>query len=233
MLCLSFGSVQAEDATFSEAELDQMMAPIALYPDSLLAQVLMAATYPADVAEAVKWSKNNPDKDGDSAVEAVQDQSWDPSVMSLVAFPQVLAMMGEKPDWVQDVGDAFLADPEGVMDTAQKLRGKARDEGNLETTEQQKVIVQQPSSSETIIVIEPADPKIVYVPAYNPTIIYGAWWWPALHALVLPSLWLGIWFRCGAWHWFRYWCWHNPCPLGWMSLGPWPRQGQYQRQQIQ
>ena len=178
MLCLSVGTVQAEDATFSEAELDQMMAPIALYPDSLLAQILMASTYPADVAEAVKWSKDNPDQDGDAAVQAVQDESWDPSVMSLVAFPQVMTMMGEQPDWVQDVGDAFLADSDGVMDTVQKLRSKAREEGNLETTEQQKVIVEEPSSSETVIIIEPADPQVVYVPSYNPTIIYGSWWWP-------------------------------------------------------
>ena len=142
MLCLSLGTAQAEEATFSEAELDQMMAPIALYPDALMAQILMASTYPADVAEAVKWSKDNPDKDGDAAVDAVQDKSWDPSVMSLVAFPQVLVMMGEQPDWVQNVGDAFLADSEAVMDTVQKLRSKAKDEGNLETTEQQKVIVE-------------------------------------------------------------------------------------------
>ena len=178
MLCLSPGTVQAEDATFSEAELDQMMAPIALYPDALLAQILMAVTYPADVAEAVKWSKDNPDQDGDAAVQAVQDKSWDPSVMSLVAFPQVLAMMGEQPDWVQNVGDAFLADSEAVMDTVQKLRSKAKEEGNLKTSEQQKVIMEEPSSSETIIIIESADPRIVYVPSYNPTIIYGTWWWP-------------------------------------------------------
>ncbi len=178
MICLSGGTVQAEDATFTEAELDQMMAPIALYPDSLLAQILMAATYPADVAEAVTWSKNNPGKEGDTAVEAVQDKSWDPSVMSLVAFPQVMTMMGEQPDWVQDVGDAFLADSDAVMDTVQKLRSKAKEEGNLETTEQQKVIVEEPSSSETVIIIEPADPQVVYVPSYNPTVIYGSWWWP-------------------------------------------------------
>ena len=178
MLCLSLGTAQAEDAAFSEAELDQMMAPIALYPDSLLAQILMASTYPADVAEAVKWSKDNPKQDGDAAVDAVHDKSWDPSVMSLVAFPQVLTMMGEKPDWVQNVGDAFLADSETVMDTVQKLRKKAKDEGNLETTEQQKVIVEEPSSSETVVIVEPADPQVVYVPYYNPTIIYGTWWWP-------------------------------------------------------
>jgi len=178
ILCLLLGTAQAEDATFSEAELDQMMAPIALYPDSLLAQILMASTYPADVAEAVQWSKDNPGKDGDAAVDAVQDKSWDPSVMSLVAFPQVLAMAGEKPDWVQNVGDAFLADSEGVMDTVQKLRKKAKDVGNLETTEQQTVTVEQPTSTETIIIVEPAQPQIIYVPSYNPTVIYGTWWWP-------------------------------------------------------
>jgi hypothetical protein len=89
-----------------------------------------------------------------------------------------LSMMGEQADWVQNVGDAFLADSEGVMDTVQKLRLKAKEEGNLKTTEQQKVVVEEPSSTETIIIIEPADPQIIYVPTYNPTIIYGAWWWP-------------------------------------------------------
>jgi len=141
LLCIPLGVAQAEDKTFSEAELDQMMAPIALYPDSLLSQILMATTYPADINEAVKWSKDNPKQEGDAAVEAVQDKSWDPSVMSLVAFPQVLEMMGKEPDWVQNVGDAFLANSEGVMDTVQKLRKKAKDEGNLETSEQQKVVV--------------------------------------------------------------------------------------------
>ena len=178
LLCLSQVAVQAEDATFSEAELDQMLAPIALYPDALLSQILMATTYPADVAEAVTWSRDNPDQEGDAAVDAVQEKSWDPSVMSLVAFPQVLSMMGEQVDWVQNVGDAFLADPETVMDAVQKLRLKAQEEGNLETTEQQKVIVEQPSSSETVIIIEPADPQVVYVPTYNPTVVYGTWWWP-------------------------------------------------------
>ncbi|MEE8340000.1 MAG: DUF3300 domain-containing protein [Xanthomonadales bacterium] len=178
ILCLSLGTAQAEDAVFSEAELDQMMAPIALYPDSLLAQILMAATYPADVSEAVKWSKDHSDQKGDAAVDAVQDKSWDPSVMSLVAFPQVLTMMGEQPDWVQNMGDAFLDDSEAVMDTVQKLRLKAQDAGNLATTEQQTVTVQEPSSTETIIIIEPANPQIIYVPSYNPTVIYGTWWWP-------------------------------------------------------
>ncbi len=177
LLWLSLGIAQAEDKTFSEAELDQMVAPIALYPDSLLSQILMATTYPANVTEAIKWSKDNPKQEGDAAVKAVQDKSWDPSVMSLVAFPQVLEMMGKETDWVQNVGDAFLANSEGVMDTVQKLRKKAKEEGNLKTSEQQKVIVEE-QASETVIIIEPADPKVVYVPVYNPTVVYGTWWWP-------------------------------------------------------
>jgi len=164
---------------FSEAELDQMLAPVALYPDSLLSQVLMAATYPDQVAQAAGWSKANSSLEGDAAVAAVQDRGWDPSVASLVAFPQVLEIMAEKPSWVRDLGDAFLADPEAVMDSVQHLRSKARDEGNLQTTEQQKVIVEQAPQQTTIIKIEPANPQVIYVPAYNPTVVYGTWWWPA------------------------------------------------------
>src|SRR6187200_2961127 len=111
----------APTATFSEAELDQMLAPIALYPDSLLAQVLMASTYPADVKEAAAWSKAHPDTKGDAAIEQVKDKEWEASVASLVAFPQVLAMMDGKPDQVQKIGDAFLADPGRVMDRVQFL----------------------------------------------------------------------------------------------------------------
>ena len=180
MLVLSFGSATAEDSkkTYSQQELDQMMAPIALYPDALLSQILMASTYPADVAEAVKWSKANPEQKGDDAVKAVQTKSWDPSVMSLVAFPSVLDMMGQQPDWVKNLGDAFLANPDGVMDTAQSLRKKAKDEGNLETTKEQTVKVDD-DAGQQIIVIEPANPSVVYVPTYNPAVIYGTWWWPS------------------------------------------------------
>ena len=167
-----------EAATFSNEELDQMLAPIALYPDSLLAQVLMASTYPADVAEAAKWSKANPEQEGDAAVAAIQDKPWDPSVQSLVAFPQVLAMMSAKPDDVQRLGDAFLAQPSQVMDRVQFLRKKAQEAGNLETNEQQKVSTQT-DSDQSVIIIEPAQPQTVYVPVYQPTVVYGAWWYPA------------------------------------------------------
>ncbi len=171
-------SATAAASTFSNEELDQMLAPIALYPDSLLAQVLMASTYPADVAEAAKWTKANPKQQGDAAVKAVQSKSWDPSVQSLVAFPQVLTMMSEKPADVQRLGDAFLADPARVMDRVQFMRKKAQEAGNLKTTEQQKVSTTQTDNGQTAIIIEPAQPEKVYVPVYQPT-VYGSWWYPA------------------------------------------------------
>lgn len=164
--------------TFSKEQVEQLVAPIALYPDSLLAQVLMAATYPADVAEAAKWSAAHKDMKGDDAIKAVENESWDPAVKSLVGFPQVLYMMGEKPDWVQNLGDAFLASSKDVLDAAQRLRTKAKSEGNLKSNEQQKVSVEQQASTQ-VIKIEPADPEVVYVPSYNPTVVYGAWPYPA------------------------------------------------------
>jgi len=126
------GSVQTDQTektpkvTFSQEQLDQALAPVALYPDSLLAQLLMASTYPEQVAEAAKWSKENPKMKGDEAVKAVSDKPWDSSVASLVAFPQVLEMMSNKPDWVKTLGDMFLNDPDAVVSTIQKLRYKAK-----------------------------------------------------------------------------------------------------------
>ena len=165
-------------ATFSKEQLEQLVAPIALYPDSLLSQVLMAATYPADVAEAAKWSKANKDMKGDAATQAVQNQPWDPAVQSLAAFPQVLQAMGDQPDWVQNLGDAFLASSKDVLDAAQRLRARAQAAGNLKSNEQQKVIVEQAAPQQTIIKIEPAQPETIYVPAYNPTVVYGTWPYP-------------------------------------------------------
>jgi hypothetical protein len=164
-------------STFKDEELDQMLAPIALYPDSLLAQILMASTYPADVAAAAAWSKAHPDDKGDAAIKKVENEPWEPAVQSLVAFPQVLAMMREKPDDVQRLGDAFLAEPARVMDRVQALRKKAQQAGNLKTTEQQKVTTTTEASKE-VIIIEPAQPTQVYVPVYQPT-VYGTWAYPA------------------------------------------------------
>ena len=150
----------------SNQQLDSLTAPIALYPDALLAQVLMASTFPAEVRSAAAWSKANSKMSGDEAVKAVASQPWDPSVQSLVAFPQVLATMASKPEWVTQLGGAFLAQANDVMDSVQRLRRQAQQAGNLKSGEQQKVIVEQ-----NTIQIQPANPQVVYVPAYNPAVV--------------------------------------------------------------
>ena len=183
---------------FTQAELDQMLAPVALFPDALLAQTLMAATYPSDVALAVDWAFAHRQLEGDAAVKAVQDQPWDPSVQSLVAFPQVLAMFGEDPRWVQDLGDAFLDQPDAVMDSVQFLRMKARDAGNLATNEHQVVtvepappppttiVVNAPPPPQQIITIAPANPQVIFVPIYNPVWAFGPWWHPTSPPFFFP-----------------------------------------------
>lgn len=200
-------------SAFSTAQIDQWVAPVALYPDSLLSQVLMASTYPANVAQAVQWSHDNPLKQGDAAIQAVSDQPWDASVKSLVAFPQLMALMGENPQWVQNLGDAFLAQPQDVMDSVQRLRQLAQQTGSLKSSTEQKVItttkkavpVKQtvtapviPSNTvltaspvitepaTTVISIEPANPDVVYIPNYNPTVVYGNWANTAYPPVYLP-----------------------------------------------
>ena len=176
----SSAPAKSGSAVFSSAELDQMLAPIALYPDSLLAQVLMASTYPGEVADAAAWSKSNPKVKGDDAVKQVADKPWDPSVQALVAFPQVLGSLGQDNNWVTRLGDAFLAEPDRVMDSVQRLRAQAQKAGNLATNEYQTVS-QQPAtgieSTPQTIVIESKDPEVVYVPSYNPSYVYGSWGW--------------------------------------------------------
>ena len=166
------------EKSFNQEELDQILAPIALYPDALLAQILMASTYPLEIVEAARWSKANPNVKDKALEDAMQQQPWDPSVKSLTAFPQVLTMMNDKLDWTQKLGDAFLAQQQDVMATVQGLRLKAHEQGNLKDTPEQKVIVEK-ETKETIIKIEPADPQVVYVPTYNTTVVYGTWPYPA------------------------------------------------------
>ncbi|RKR45994.1 DUF3300 domain-containing protein [Paraburkholderia sp. BL17N1] len=168
-------------AKISNQQLDSLTAPIALYPDALLAQVLMASTFPQEVPSAAAWSKANPKLQGDDAVKAVASEPWDPSVQSLVAFPQVLATMASKPDWVTQLGNAFLAQPDDVMDSVQRLRKQAQKAGNLQTNPQQKVVVEQ-----STIQIVPVNPQVVYVPTYNPTVVYGAWPYPAYPPVYVP-----------------------------------------------
>ncbi len=163
-----------ESQPFKQEELDQMLAPVALYPDDLLTQLLIASTYPLEIVQAARWTKQNKDLKGDALTEALEKQDWDPSVKSLVAFPDVLARMNENLEGTQKLGDAFLAQQKQVMDTIQMLRKKAQEAGNLKDNPQQKVVVEQ----ETII-IQPAQPETIYVPSYNPAVVYGTWWWPA------------------------------------------------------
>lgn len=180
MLTVSSGAM-ADDASqggnsvkFSKEELAQMLAPVALYPDPLLAQILMASTYPLEVVEADRWVKKNPGLKGDALDAALKDQDWDVSVKSLAHFPDVLSRMSENLDQTSRLGDAFLAQQADVMDEVQALRAKAQEKGNLKSTNEQKVIVQ-----EKTIVIQPANPEVIYVPTYSPTVVYGPWWYPA------------------------------------------------------
>lgn len=187
---------------YTAAQIDQWVAPIALYPDALLSQILMASTYPANVIQAAQWSKDNPKLQGDAAIQAVANQPWDPSVKSLVAFPQLMSLMGENPPWVQSLGDAFLAQPKDVMDSVQRLRLLAQQTGALQSTPQQTVTTETKpapaktatgqttspptTSAPTVIKIESADPQVVYVPTYNPNTVYGTWPNTAYPPVYLP-----------------------------------------------
>jgi hypothetical protein len=164
----------AQPAPFKAEEIEQLVAPIALYPDALVAQILMASTYPLEVVSAARWSKANPNIKGKELEDAMQKQTWEASVKSLTAFPQVLAMLNEKLDMTQKLGDAFLGQQKDVMAAIQRLRAKAEKAGNLKSSKEQKVSTAQ-EGGQTVIKIEPADPQTVYVPTYNPAVVYGPW----------------------------------------------------------
>jgi hypothetical protein len=178
-----------ERPRFTQAALDQMLAPIALYPDALLSQILMAATYPAELVQAARWSRANPHLKGEDAVRAVEPMDWDPSVKSLVAFPQILDRMDERIEWTEDLGDAFMAQELQVMDTIQYLRRQADAAGNLGPSPEMHVVRDGGYMS-----IEPASPDLVYVPYYDPFVVYGRWWWPA-HRPVHWAPWPGHYTR--------------------------------------
>ena len=167
--------------TFKKEELQQLLAPIALYPDQLLAQVLMASTYPLQIVQAARWQKENSKLTGEALDKALNAKEWDPSVKSLVPFPQVLHMMSDKLEWTQKLGDAFLAQQADVMAEVQYLRAKAQEAGSLKSNKQQTV-----TKTESVIVIQPASPQVVYVPVYNPTIVYGTWWYPTYPPYYYP-----------------------------------------------
>lgn len=166
------GAASAQPRIYSQAELDTLLAPVALHPDGVLSQVLIAATYPDEVAAAASWSRANPQLRGDDAVRAVQDEPWDPAVKALVAFPDLLARMDESPQWLADLGQAFLAQEPQVMDTVQDLRRRAQAAGHLSTTDHVAVYHQGEA-----IVVQPRT-QVVYVHYYDPYVVYGPWWWP-------------------------------------------------------
>jgi Protein of unknown function (DUF3300) len=167
-------------------QLQRLVAPIALYPDSLVAQILAASTFPDEVVEADRWVQAHPDLKGDALAKAVDDQPWDPSVKALAAFPSVLGNMDKNLSWTSSLGDAYYNQQQDVMDAVQTMRRKAQQSGNLKSTPQQTVTEQGPD-----IDIEPAQPDVVYVPAYDPWGVYGypiaAWpgWYP------YPGIWFG------------------------------------------
>jgi Protein of unknown function (DUF3300) len=170
----------------SPDQLQQLVAPIALYPDSLVAQILAAATFPEQVVEADRWVQAHPDLKDDALAQAVDQQSWDPSVKALTAFPSVLGNMDKNLSWTSSLGDAYYNQQQDVTDAVQVMRQQAQDAGNLRTTPQQKV-----TKHDNSIEIQPVDPDVVYVPAYDPWVIYGGpiapWpgWYP------YPGIWYG------------------------------------------
>jgi hypothetical protein len=184
----------ASTAAFNPEQIDALLAPIALYPDTLLVQVLMTSTFPLQIVTASRWLAEGDNKSltGDALAAAVEKQTWDPSVMSLVPFPQVLAMMNDKLDWTQQLGYAFATQQGDVMDSVQRLRQQAQAAGNLKTNDQQVVqsvaVVddQGAPTAQQSIVIQPANPQVIYVPTYNPTVVYGTWPYPASPPVYLP-----------------------------------------------
>jgi hypothetical protein len=167
----------------TERQLDALLAPIALYPDQLLSQILMAATYPLEVIEAARWSANpeHSGLTGEALANALESEDWDPSVKALVAFPQTLKMLDADPRWLGKVGDAFLDQETAVMDSVQRLRREARDADRLATDTRQRVTV-----ADDQIMIEPANPEMVYVPFYDPAVAYGVWPYPDYPPAYIP-----------------------------------------------
>ena len=159
-------------ATFTGEQLEQVAAPVALYPDPLLAQVLMASTYPLEIVQLQQWMEKHPDLKGEKLAAAVEKEDWDPSVQGLAGLPDVVKRLGDDIQWTNDLGNAFLAQQKDVMDAVQRMRKKASDAGNLKTTEQQKVTKEVVEKTE-VIVIQQANPQVVYVPTYSPVVVYG------------------------------------------------------------
>ncbi len=175
-ISLSFWSnisqAQQEVEPISDARLAQLLAPVALYPDTVLTHILIASTYPLEVVQAERWSRKNDNLSAQEALDAVEDKDWDPSVKALVPFKELLTRMSEDLQWTQEIGDAFLADEERVLASIQALRNKAYEAGNLKSSDDIEV-----AKDKEVIVIETVRRDVVYVPYYNTRVVYGSWYW--------------------------------------------------------
>ncbi|HTS04531.1 MAG TPA: DUF3300 domain-containing protein [Candidatus Eisenbacteria bacterium] len=170
----AFAFPQEQDAAAIPADqLDSLVAPIALYPDPLLSQVLVASTYPLEIVQLQQWLEKNKNLKDKALTDAVEKQDWDASIQALAPLPDVAKYLSDNIKWTTDLGNAFLAQQGDVMDAVQRMRKKAKDSGNLKSTEQQKVETKVVESKQ-VIVVEQANPQVVYVPSYNPTVVYGA-----------------------------------------------------------
>jgi hypothetical protein len=202
-------------------QLNDLVAPIALYPDSLLAQVLAASTYPLEIVEAQQWLQQNRGLQGSQLLDVAKQQSWDPSVQALVAFPSVMALLNRDIRWTTDLGNAFLAQQADVMNAVQTMRARARDNGRLVSTPQQSVTVAT-DQGQSAIEIQPANPQVIYVPTYNPTYVWGPPAWGAYPALgyqdtgsgfsfnpgvLIGALFSGL-LSFGGWGWGLSWLTH-------------------------
>src|SRR3954447_7031844 len=166
------GPAAQAPALLPTAQLDSLVAPIALYPDPLLAQVLAASTYPLELVQLQQWLAKHKDLKDKALADAVQKEGWDPSVQSMAALPDAVKLLTENLKWTSELGNAFLAQQSDVMDAVQRMRAKAKSGGNLKSSEQLKVETKVVESKQ-IVVIEQANPQVVYVPSYNPTVVYG------------------------------------------------------------
>ena len=209
------------DQTLNPNQLDDLVAPIALYPDPLLSQVMVAATYPLEVVQAFQWLQKNPGISGPALTEAAQQQNWDASVQALVVFPDVLKRLNDDVAWTTNLGNAFLAQQQDVMDAVQRMRQKAQQAGRLQSSSQETVTTTT-DTGPPYIAIEPASPDVIYVPVYDPVWIWGPplwypyphWWWPP-RSILGGGLYFGFGgpinvglFFGGGWHGWGGWGWH-------------------------
>src|SRR5579872_2019421 len=209
------------DQTLSPDQLNDLVAPIALYPDPILSQLMVAATYPLEVVQAYQWVQRNPGLTGPALTQAAQQQNWDPSVQALVVFPDVLKRLNDDVAWTTNLGNAFLAQQQDVMDAVQRMRQSAQQAGKLAPTPQENVVTSS-EGGQPVIEIVPTNPDVIYVPVYDPVWIWGApvwypyprWYWPPRSVIYGgigfgfgPAINVGFFFG-GGWHGWGGWGWH-------------------------